>query len=43
MLAVGLIGNEAFERDIGLVGIGFQFRKYVFLRTATMVKLNMAM
>ena len=37
---IGLVGDEPVEGDIGHVGVGFQFGKDIFLRTASVVKIN---
>jgi len=35
-----LVGNESVEGDVCHVCVGFQLGKDIFLRTATIVKLN---
>ena len=35
-----MVGDKSIERDIGHVGVGFQFGENVFLRTAAVVKFD---
>ena len=37
---IGLIGDQTFKGDIRHIGIGFQLRKDVFLRTSSVVEFN---
>ena len=35
-----MVGDKSIERDIGHVGVGFQFGEDIFLRTSSIVKFD---